>query len=119
MYVGGESKKTCAKCGCACYCAPPAPKESSCGCELSSTEGNRSDSYSGATVSSAFGPKLDFSAVYNTKQADGSQSRIDTVMGLGWTHSYNTLLFTQRGHMFRLDGDGRMTKYTLGAGGKF
>jgi RHS repeat-associated protein len=120
-YIGGEPPNKCSTCGCACGCAAcPAPNIPSCGCSSSYTEGNFGDGYSGgATVSSAFGPTLNFSAVYNSKQADGSQSRSNTVMGYGWTHSYNTLLFSQRGHMFRLAPDGRVTKYTLGVGGKF
>ncbi|BBJ24476.1 RHS repeat-associated core domain-containing protein [Candidatus Nitrotoga sp. AM1P] len=116
-YIGGEPPNQCATCGCA---ACPAPNVPSCGCNSSYTEGNLGDSYNGgATVSSAFGPTLNFSAAYNSKQADGSQSRSNTVMGYGWTHSYNTLLFSQRGHMFRLGSDGRVTKYALGVGGKY
>lgn len=116
-YIGGEPPN---KCG-TCACDPcPAPNVSSSGSNLSYTEGNLSDGYNGGpTVSSAFGYMLSFSAVYNSKQADGSQSRINTVMGYGWTHSYNTLLFSQRGHMFRLGPDGRVTKYALGVGGKY
>jgi RHS repeat-associated protein len=40
-------------------------------------------------------------------------------MGYGWTHSYNILLFSQLGHMFRMGADGRVTKYKLGPGGTF
>lgn len=120
-YIGGEPPNKCGTCGCACRCAAcPAPNIPSSGSNPSYTEGNTGDSYNGgATVSSAFGPTLSFSAVYNSKQADGSQSRSNTVMGYGWTHSYNTLLFSQRGHMFRLGPDGRVTKYALGVGGKY
>src|SRR4030095_14602984 len=82
--------------------------------------GNTGDSSRGdVTVRSAFGPTLSFRTVYNTKLADGSHSRSDTAMGYGWTHSYNTLLSSQRGHMFRLGPDGRITKYTLGVGNKY
>ena len=40
-------------------------------------------------------------------------------MGYGWTHSYNIFLFNQRGHMFLMDGGGRIEKYKLGPGGTF
>jgi RHS repeat-associated protein len=40
-------------------------------------------------------------------------------MGYGWTHSYNIFLFNQRGHMFLMDGRGRIEKYKLGPGGTF
>ena len=38
---------------------------------------------------------------------------------MGWTHAYNTFLYSLRGHMFRVGGDGRVTKYQLGPGGTF
>src|SRR5208337_1239802 len=37
--------------------------------------------------------------------------QLDTGLGYGWTHTYNTLLFQQRGQMFRLGDDGRVTQY--------
>ncbi|HKA45045.1 MAG TPA: hypothetical protein VKF40_23885, partial [Burkholderiales bacterium] len=80
-YVGGEAPNKCATCGCACGCALcQAPNVSACGCMPSYTEGNTGESArDGMTVASAFGPTLSFSATYNSKQADGSQSRSDTV----------------------------------------
>ena len=83
------------------------------------TEGNLREQYSGPLTRSAFGPTISFSLAYNSYNADGSRAQIDTVMGYGWTHSYNIFLFNQRGHMFRMDGQGRVTKYQLGAGGTF
>ncbi|MDQ2694654.1 MAG: DUF6531 domain-containing protein, partial [Pseudomonadota bacterium] len=113
--IGGEYP--CATCVAGCNACN---QLSACGCALSNSQGNARDGYSdGMMVRSAFGATLDFSLVYNSKIADGSHARIDTVMGYGWTHSYNILLFAQRGHMFRLDADGRVTKYTLGPGGAF
>ncbi len=104
----------------ACATCDTFNRSSACGCAHSNTEGNLKVSYrAGMMVRSAFGPTLDFSLTYNTMAADGSQSRTDTAMAYGWTHSYNILLFTQRGHMFRMDGDGRVTKYSLGAGSTF
>ena len=65
------------------------------------------------------GSTINFFLAYNSYNADGSRAQIDTVMGYGWTHSYNIFLFSQRGHMFRMDGNGRVIKYQLGAGGAF
>jgi YD repeat-containing protein len=61
--------------------------------------------------------KLGF--VYNSYNADGSRAIVDTVMGYGWTHSYNIFRFSQAGVMFRWDGNGRVTRYGLGPGGTF
>jgi RHS repeat-associated protein len=54
---------------------------------------------------------LDLSLFYNSDNADGSRGYIDARLGYGWTHSHNQLLFTQRGHMFLLDGRGQVTRY--------
>jgi len=40
-------------------------------------------------------------------------------MGYGWNHSYNIFLFSQRGHMFRMDSNGRVSKYRRGPGGSY
>src|SRR5204863_1835788 len=55
-----------------------------------------------------------FTAIYNSRDADGSHVQLDTVMGYGWTHSYNIFLFKQAGAIFRYDGIGRVTKYKIG-----
>lgn len=94
---------------------------------VSLTEGNVGDTYSVAQVRSAFGPTLDFQLVYNSYDADGSRNMwtgtgasIDTVMGYGWTHTYNDLLFTQHtGDMFRLGPDGRITRFALQNDGSY
>jgi YD repeat-containing protein len=62
-------------------------------------------------VRSAFGSTISFSLVYNSYNADGSRTQLDTEIGWGWTHSYNIFLFNQFGNMFRMDGQGRVTKY--------
>jgi hypothetical protein len=49
------------------------------------------------------------SLVYNSYNADGSRATVDTVLGYGWTHSYNIFLFNQLDAMFRYDADGRVT----------
>src|ERR1700693_2377414 len=114
--IGGQFAQS----GCACKACSSCNESSACGCALSNSEGNLKDRYrAGITVRSAFGPTLDFTLAYNSMAADGSQSRTSTVMGYGWTHSYNILLFSQLGHIFRMDGDGRVTKYKLGLGGTY
>ncbi|MCV2369752.1 RHS repeat-associated core domain-containing protein [Roseateles oligotrophus] len=60
-----------------------------------------------------------FALNYNSYNADTSRARIDVGLGFGWTHNYSTLLYSVRGHMFRLDGDGRITRYAPGSGGTF
>jgi YD repeat-containing protein len=70
-------------------------------------------------VKSAFGSSIDFSLVYNSYNADGSRAQIDSGLGYGWTHSYNTFLFNLLGNMFRMDGTGRITKYQYQHGGTF
>jgi RHS repeat-associated protein len=72
-----------------------------------------------STIQSTSGRTLDFSLTYNTYNADGSRAQVDTVMGYGWTHSYNVFLFSQLSSMFRFDGKGRVTRYKLGPGGSF
>src|SRR5687768_11697498 len=69
---------------------------------LSITEGNLQETYPVVSVRSAFGPTIDFSLTYNSFNADGSRTNLDTVLGYGWTHSYNQFLFSQFGHMFRM-----------------
>ncbi len=50
---------------------------------------------------------------YNSRDADGSRAQMDTVLGYGWTHSYNTFLFRQSdGSIVRYGGDGRTTRFT-------
>jgi RHS repeat-associated protein len=103
-----------------CQCANRGPcPEVSNGSAISLTEGNQRSRYSVSSIRSAFGSTINFSLVYNSYNADGSRAQIDTVMGYGWTHSYNLFLFNQRGSMFRMDDQGRVTKYQLGAGGTF
>lgn len=103
---------------CECENRGPCPEVLG-GSSISLTEGNLRDTYSAARVKSTNGSTLDFFLTYNSYNADGSRARVNTVMGYGWTHSFNILLFIQRGSMFRMDGDGRVTGYRLGFGGKF
>ena len=117
--------------------APPPPGHcASCGAlqdedydnsSISLTEGNAGQKGSGGQARSGFGPTLDFYFTYNTYDADGSRNmftkqpgQIDTVMGYGWTHMFNDLLFTQHdGDMFRLEPNGRITRFALQTNGTY
>ncbi|HWX22256.1 MAG TPA: RHS repeat-associated core domain-containing protein [Candidatus Binatia bacterium] len=94
---------------------PPPPastlQASDAGTAISLTEGNLLEQYSGPVLRSAFGPTIDFRLTYNSYNADGSRAQLDTMVGYGWTHSYNIFLFGQGTNMFRFDGIGRVTKY--------
>jgi hypothetical protein len=71
---------------------------------VSLTEGNVAETYSAARVTSAFGPTLMFDLIYNSYNADGTRASIDTVLGFGWTHTYNDFLFMQGNDVFRWGG---------------
>ncbi|MDN3514597.1 MAG: hypothetical protein NG747_09365 [Candidatus Brocadia sp.] len=94
-------------------------ESSDTGSILSRTEGNLVERLTISTIQSSIGPTISLSLTYNSYNADCSRAEIDTVMGFGWTHSYNIFLFSQKDNMFRFDGEGRVTKYTLEADGTF
>ena len=114
------SSCTCASCGCAQH-------EEYLNSFVSMTEGNAGQDFDGVQVRSGFGPTLSMQISYNTYDADGSRNMytklpgtIDTVMGYGWTHTYNDLLFTQHnGDMFRLEPSGRITRFALQTDGSY
>jgi RHS repeat-associated protein len=109
---GGEAP-LCSNCPASPACAdePPRPGTYVPGDSgLSLTEGNLREQYSATRLMSAFGATVDFSLTYN------SYRRLKVGLGDRWTHSYNIALFSQREDMFRMDGDGRVTKYSLASG---
>ena len=113
--IGAEPPKTCS-CSCNCNGSPStAAPSSGTSSNVSYSEGNLIERVPISKIS----PTLSLDAVYNSYNADGSRAAVDTVMGYGWTHSYNLFLFSQSGVMFRYDGDGRVTKYSLGPAGTF
>ncbi len=119
-YYGAEPQACSCTCLCSCPCLdPPVSQASDTSSSLSDSEGNLSESVSASMTQSASGRTLNFSLTYNSYNADGSRAQVDTVMGYGWTHSYNIFLFSQLGAMFRFDGNGRVTSYKLGPGGSF
>lgn len=124
-YLGGEPPY-CATCLCNCSAlgcgnstAPVVASSSDTTSSASETEGNLSEKVFGSTVQSSVGPTLNLGLGYNSYNADGSRATVDTVMGYGWTHSYNIFLFSQLGAMFRFDGNGRITRYAIAPGGGF
>lgn len=86
---------------------------------VSFTEGNLGEDYHIAQVRSAFGATMDFTLIYNSYNADGTRASLDTMVGFGWTHSYNDFLFAQGRDMFRMRGDGRIIRYALSTGGTY
>jgi RHS repeat-associated protein len=86
---------------------------------VSLTEGNLSEDYKVARVMSAFGSVMDFKLIYNSYNSDNSRASIDSMVGVGWTHTYNDFLFAQGSDMFRMRGDGRIVRYALRSGGTY
>jgi hypothetical protein len=112
--------ENCPACGC-----PERDNHGSAHIDL--TQANSGLQFLGVQIRSAFGTTLKLIGVYNTDDADGSRNMytklpgaFDTVMGFGWTHTFNDLLFTQHGgDMFRLAPDGRITRFALQTDGSY
>ena len=86
---------------------------------VSLTEGNAMESYPVTSLKSGTGPTLTLNLIYNSYNADGSRAAIDSGLGYGWTSSYNDFLFNQRGDMFRMGPDGRITRFALVGNGVY
>jgi YD repeat-containing protein len=127
--IGGEFSDRCNSCGCGCATCGDAPKgptgycssfvSGNPGTAFSLTEGTDVETYPVVSVRSSTGPTLGLSLTYDSYNADTSRARFNTVLGIGWTHSYNLFLFSQVGNIFRVGCDGRVTKYQLGPGGTY
>lgn len=118
-YIGAESPicKTCPACS---SCLRPLNSQpSNTSSSVSDSEGNVIENVPISMLPSNNGPTLDLTLTYNSYNADNSRTTLDTVVGYGWTHSFNPFLFGQLGSMFRFDGNGRVTRYSLGPGGTF
>jgi RHS repeat-associated protein len=106
MYIGGDPPLLCEKCGF------PANRQSVGSTYLSLTEGNLREDYPVVSFqSSGNGSSLQLSLIYNSYNADGSRAQVDCGLGIGWTHSYNLVLFQQRGSFFLMGPDGRVTLF--------
>src|ERR1700728_213752 len=125
--LGGETP-LCSTCSCSCSCSSGSYSTDPCTSNyaksptndpVSLTEGNVTATVNVSMVQSTGGPTLNLGLTYNSYNADGSRATVDTVMGYGWTHSYNIFLFSQLGAMFRFGGDGRITRYAIAQGGGF
>ncbi|NRF68875.1 RHS repeat protein [Aquincola sp. S2] len=113
---------------CECPTCPSEPGPSECttsegclcgGSTLSRSEGNLSQSVPGPALRGGSGSVPRFALQYDSYNADTSRARFGTVLGIGWTHTFNVFLYGVRGHLFRVDADGRITKFALGPGGSF
>lgn len=112
-YIGSDPPQVCEKCG---Y----PPNRQSVGSTLPGlTEGNLREDYPVVTFQSGTGPTLQLTFTYNSYNADGSRAQIDSGEGLGWTHTYNLFLFSQRGSFFLMGPDGRITQFHEGAPGTY
>ena len=109
--IGAEAP--CATCG-----KVSVQESSSAGTSISRSEGNLKERVGIAQIATAIST-IALNVVYNSYNADMSRAQVDTVLAYGWTHSYNIFLFSQLGSMFRYDGDGRVTRYKVGAGGTY
>jgi RHS repeat-associated protein len=115
-FIGGDTPDPCPTCG----GQPNRLPGGTIGTSLS--EGNDQDNYPVQTVQSGYGATLSLKLTYNSYNADGSKAQLNTVMGFGWTHSYNIFLFSESGNMFLYDGAGRVTKFNMnynGSGGTY
>ena len=111
MYIGSDAPNICQTCG----TQPTVQPGGAINTSLS--EGNIREDYPVVNIKSAYGATLTFALTYNSHNADGSKVQLDTGSGFGWTHTYNTLLFQQRGQIFRLGADGRVTQYYMNSPG--
>ncbi|NRF68874.1 RHS repeat protein [Aquincola sp. S2] len=89
------------------------------GSSMSRSEGNLSQGVPGPALRGGSGSVPRFALQYDSYNADTSRARFGTVLGIGWTHTFNVFLYSVRGHLFRVDADGRITKFALGPGGSF
>lgn len=111
--IGGEAPTCCRCLGVPHRCPEVQGKN---GDAMSLTEGNLKQTYRVSALKSANGPTIDFTLTYNSYLADGSRPKVDTVMGFGWTHSYNIFLFKEGNRIFRMGADGRGHQIRTGTG---
>lgn len=90
--------------------AGPCP-EASGGSFISYTHGTMGESYPVLSVQGCLEAGLDLSLYYTSYTADGEKASLSTVMGFGWSHSFNIFLFQQGLDIFKMSPAGLTTKY--------
>ena len=81
-------------------------------------------SYSEGTMAEAInvadlGGGLNVSLHYRSANADATNFRVDTVMGPGWSHSFNLFVTEYRFDAFVHRGDGSISKFTRNPNGSY
>lgn len=66
-----------------------------------------------------FGTSLSLSLTYRSHNADASNYRFETVLGLGWTHSFDLFVTEYRGDAYIHRGDGTTSKFKLNPDGSY
>ena len=82
-----------------------------CGCGHSYSMGKTGETYPVFSAAAANGTGLDLALHYASYNADGEKAVINTVLGYGWSHSYNVFLFQQDNDLFKMSPAGLTTKY--------
>lgn len=83
---------------------------SSGGC-VTNTDGLLSETQSVINTSSTHDEGLSLSLRYASNNANGESVSLDTLLGFGWSHSYNIFLFSQGSDVFKMSSGGIVTKY--------
>ncbi len=116
-FIGAERVPCCAVCcgqtGFETPCLTGRCEISACGggnCSISDTKSSLDESHAVFNTSGE-GPSFGLAFKYTSNNANGEVVALDTVMGFGWSHSYNVFLFTQGRDLFKMDSSGRVTKY--------
>jgi RHS repeat-associated core domain len=78
---------------------------------ISTSLGTMGETQPISNAQAANGAGLGLSLNYVSYNADGEKASLNTVMGYGWSHSYNTLLFSQGRDLFKMSPSGFVTKY--------
>lgn len=78
---------------------------------ISYSHGNMGDSYPVISTQGANKAGLDLTLYYASYIADGEKASLSTVMGFGWSHSYNIFLFQQGRDIFKMSPGGLVTQY--------
>ena len=81
---------------------------------ISASSGVMGDSYPVVQTGGLEGAGLSLELFYASYNADGEKAMLATVMGIGWSHSYNIILFAQGRDIFKMSPGGLTTKYQRG-----